>query len=100
MHHIYIYIIDGYSTKVVEQEASNLEDGGTKTLQCNILRKGHPIGTSTTWLHNGQELPKEDRYKLAEENKATTLTIEKISKTDVGDYTCMFSLVIVYVQSS
>ncbi|GFS81160.1 titin [Trichonephila clavipes] len=67
----------------------NLAIGDMTELSCTVKRGNLPI--TFTWFHNNQMLSNLHKYKITSSKIGSQFLIEKITASDIGNYTCKAS---------
>ncbi|GFS39582.1 titin [Trichonephila inaurata madagascariensis] len=67
----------------------NLAIGDMTELTCTVKRGNLPI--TFTWFHNNQIISNHHKYKISNSKISTQFLIEKVTPSDIGNYTCKAS---------
>ncbi|GFS44506.1 titin [Nephila pilipes] len=67
----------------------NLAIGDMTELTCTVKRGNLPI--TFTWFHNNQIISNHHKYKISSSKISTQFLIEKVTASDIGNYSCKAS---------
>lgn len=67
----------------------NIAIGDITAITCTIKRGSRPVNFK--WLHNGQEMRIDSKYKITSSDATSQFFIGEIQASDIGNFTCIAS---------